>query len=159
MASPLPSRPTFNGGTRTLDTLRLPKGHLTRTKDSAVAFVNARNVSVEAPVRRQNRTAGVNQVVARQESGGELRRQFSMVPGHMHFGRVQLGTARRKRATLTNVSHDLGRFYLKQPGPPLRVDYSPGAVPAGMSASFDVHFTALARAPAAAARRCVRGLR
>ena len=65
--------------------------------------------------------------------------QFELSPAHVHFGRVAPGVAVKRRATLTNVSSDLGRFSVRQPsGSAFSIEHTPGMVSPGLAAQLKV---------------------
>ena len=73
------------------------------------------------------------------QSQGLAPAQFELSPAHVHFGRVLPGVAVKRRATLTNVSSDLGRFAVRQPsGSVFAVEHKPGMVSPGLAAQLKV---------------------
>jgi len=67
-----------------------------------------------------------------------MRKQFQLSPAHVHFGHVEMGQLKVKTCILTNISPDLGRFFIKPVNAPLSLKYKSGALPAGMAVRIEV---------------------
>jgi hypothetical protein len=128
---------------RALDVTGKPRTHIVpgvpkvHRQQEAEAEPNWRFHEIEGEVRRPLRTSATELLKTR-----GMRKQFSLAPAHIHFGRVSLGTIISKFATLSNISPDLGRYFIRPPVHPLGLKYKPGALPAGMGVRLEVLFTA-----------------
>jgi hypothetical protein len=76
-----------------------------------------------------------------------MRKQFQLSPAHLHFGHVETGQLKVKTCVLTNISPDLGRFFIKPVNGPLSLKYKSGALPAGMAVRIEVRVPSICSQP------------
>ena len=115
-------------------------------REKAPFVRNAAHEDVEGNARRRLRTSSTTLAETRRlEKRRDERHhpgpaaQFELSPAHVHFGRVMPGVAVKRRATLTNVSSDLGRFSVRQPSSSaFAIEYVPGMVSPGLAAQLRV---------------------
>ena len=115
-------------------------------REKAPFVCNAAHEDVEGNARRRLRTSSTTLAETRRlEKRRDERHhpgpaaQFELSPAHVHFGRVMPGVAVKRRATLTNVSSDLGRFSVRQPSSSaFAIEYVPGMVSPGLAAQLRV---------------------
>lgn len=112
----------------------LPPMPATYTREETTTKLNTRHIEMEDNVLRVSRTACAHLV----HSKGRGLKQFQLSPAHIHFGTVMVGETIKKSATLFNVSMEKARFHVDIPSLPLKVDYSPGALAAGMTAKIGI---------------------
>lgn len=90
--------------------------------------------STGSPTTGKNRPSSASSAIAA---------QFEVSPAHIHFGRVLPDVVVKRRATVTNVSADSGRFFVRQPAcSAFFVERAPGLVSPGLTARLGVAFRA-----------------
>ncbi|KAG2498338.1 hypothetical protein HYH03_003597 [Edaphochlamys debaryana] len=113
----------------------LPRQH--RVPEADVAL-NEPYLRAEADAVRLGKTASTSLI----RHAGKALKQFTLTPGHLHFGNVPYGAVTHRTARLTNVSAGAARFSVVRPELPLRVIYKPGPLAAGMETILTVEFVA-----------------
>lgn len=109
---------------------KLPKSLMLQTGEP-----NQKRIEVEGTVRRKVRTSSVAQQ--------DKLQQFAIYPAELFLGSVQVGGVYRTSFTLTNVSHDTGRFIVKKNRRSnWTAYYNPGPVAPGISVKIEVEFLA-----------------
>eukprot|EP00741_Cyanophora_paradoxa_P016256 tig00000197_g15695.t1 len=140
-ARPSPPPPRTVYGTERRAPLRVPNVY----RSEAVPEPNERYSTVEAPVRRQLRTASTLGSHAPPVETMRVRpQQFRLHPAALRFGVVRAGEPRRRPLSLANTSLDTGHFRAAITGGvngPFRVLFKPGPVSAGMRVKLEVEVT------------------
>eukprot|EP00899_Mesostigma_viride_P028886 jgi/Mesvir1/9182/Mv06917-RA.2 len=120
--------------------LAVEDGTARRVNTSSTALLRSRQlVQGVAGSGTSSRGAGA---VKGPEGTGAVAQQFSLAPSHVAFGSIPVGGVHSRPLSLLNLSHDVGRFKVKQPELPFKVVYTPAKVAPGMTVKLSVDVAA-----------------
>lgn len=85
-------------------------------QDEADIALNEQHLCQDPTLMRNTKTSSASLI----KYYGKAAKQFSLTPGHVHFGTLSVGHVAHRLVRLVNLSTELARFTVIRPELPLR---------------------------------------